>query len=72
MASEGGTILGVKLGDTRIEDPNGIYASGFFIHDVASKSEYIHVGGSLIMDTNVISVCPKKAIIETHCMAKLA
>lgn len=55
LAAEGGAVLGVKLGDTVVEDTNSSYASGFFMHDISNKSDYIHVGGSLTQEGNGIT-----------------
>jgi hypothetical protein len=55
LSTEGGAILGIKLNDTQIGDPNFSFASGFFIKDAANNSSFIHVGGSLEQDTEKIT-----------------
>lgn len=47
MAAEGGAITSMMLGTTEVQDPAHANASGFFVHDVLSQSDYIHVGGHL-------------------------
>jgi len=54
LAADGGAITSVMLGDTPVHDPDRAYASGFFVRDVANESDFIHVGGSLAQDGDVI------------------
>jgi uncharacterized repeat protein (TIGR01451 family) len=56
LTTDGGAVTGVTLGGTPVHDPNYAYASGFFVHDVASESDFVHVGGSLLTQTEDVII----------------
>jgi hypothetical protein len=47
LAAQGGAVTTVMLGGVAVNDPEHAYASGFFVRDVASQSNFMHVGGGL-------------------------
>jgi hypothetical protein len=55
LAAQGGAVTGVMLEGVAVQDPEHAYASGFFVRDVASHSDFVHVGGSLTKSGKVIS-----------------
>jgi uncharacterized repeat protein (TIGR01451 family) len=56
LTTDGGVVTGVTLGGTPVHDPDRAYASGFFVRDVAGKSDFVHVGGSLVAQTEDVII----------------
>jgi hypothetical protein len=54
LARDGGAVKDVKLGGIPVADPEAAYASGFFVHDVAEVSDFVHVGGDLSQDGEIV------------------
>jgi hypothetical protein len=54
LASAGGAVTGLALDGQAVHDPAHAYAAGFFVHDVAGQSDFIHVGGLLTPTGNVV------------------
>lgn len=55
LASEGGAITGVTVDGAPVQDAEQAYAGGFFVRDVASASDFVHVGGSLTRNGSIIN-----------------
>jgi hypothetical protein len=55
LATDGGAITSMMLDGTSVEDPDHAYASGFLVRDVANESDFIHVGGGLAKNGDVIT-----------------
>jgi uncharacterized repeat protein (TIGR01451 family) len=64
LTTKGGVITSVALSGTPVHDPNHAYASGFFVRDVISESDFFHVGGTLTTET-------KDTIIHTGTITEL-
>ena len=54
LGSVGGVITGLALSGVPAQDSAHDYASGFFVRDVISQSDFIHVGGLLTQTGNTI------------------
>jgi hypothetical protein len=54
FSAQGGAVTSVTVRDQPVHDPERAYASGFFVHDVASLSDFVHVGGGLAQEGSVI------------------
>lgn len=55
LTSEGGAVTGVRLHGIAIADAAHDYASGFFVRDVTTQGDFVHVGSALAQDGGSIA-----------------
>ena len=65
FSSDGGVISTISLQGEPVTCPESVFASGFFIRDVAAAGDFVHPGGTLVQNNQVITetaVIPELAV----------